>query len=104
MSIEESIQKAVAETISATIPQTIDVALSQRMDTLIRSFEDKLNLQTYTIQEAADLTGFYYKKLYRLVKEGVIPAITISGRYRIKHTDIYNFIESEKQKKENKAC
>jgi excisionase family DNA binding protein len=102
MSIEETIQNAVAETVRTTVSESIETALSQRLNSMLKSFEDRLNLQTYSVSEAAEITGIYYKKMYRLIKEGVLASFTVGSSIRIKHTDLYNYIE--KQKHKNETC
>lgn len=49
-----------------------------------------------SIQEAADILGVQYKTVYRLVRDGELPAAKIRSVYRIKYEDLLAYFEANK--------
>ncbi len=49
-----------------------------------------------SIQEAADILGVQYKTVYRLVRDGELPAAKIRSVYRIKYEDLLSYFEANK--------
>ena len=49
-----------------------------------------------SLKEAADYLNEKYKTVYRLVREGTIPAAKIGSRYRIRKSDLEAFFEKQK--------
>lgn len=49
-----------------------------------------------SIQEAANVLGVQYKTVYRLIREGVLPAARIRRVYRIKYDDLLAYFEAQK--------
>ena len=49
-----------------------------------------------SIKDAADYLGVDYKTVYRLVRSGELPAGKIGGVYRIRHVDLEQFFEQQK--------
>jgi len=49
-----------------------------------------------SIEEAADVLGVHYKTVYRLVRDGELPAAKIGRIYRIKREDLLTYFEDQK--------
>lgn len=91
MSIEETIQTIVEKSLSHSIPRQMSIAM--------KDFETILNLRTYSLLEASRVTGIGYKKLYTATRNHVLPSFQDGRITRVRHTDLQEFIESEKLKR-----
>ncbi|MBU1749950.1 MAG: helix-turn-helix domain-containing protein [Chloroflexi bacterium] len=49
-----------------------------------------------SIKEAADVLGVQYNTIYRLVRDGTLPAARIRRVYRIKAEDLLAYFEAQK--------
>jgi len=49
-----------------------------------------------SLEEVADLLGVTYQLVYRLVREGELPAIRLGRVYRVAKTDLEAYLESRK--------
>jgi excisionase family DNA binding protein len=65
----------------------------EKTTTAVRSME---NRDVLTIAQAAEYLQFHREKVYRLVREGRLPAARIGKDWRIKRTDIERFLEEAK--------
>lgn len=52
----------------------------------------KLDKEFYSIEEIADLLGVRYQLIYRLVRDGELPASRIGRIYRISRQDIEEYL------------
>jgi len=50
----------------------------------------------YTTDDIADMLGFHAETVREWMREGIIPAIKIRGRYRIRREDFERFLEEKK--------
>jgi len=58
-----------------------------------RSIEGSdLNRDFYTPYEVADLLGFHYNTVRRMIKDGELPATKISRSWRIRKVDLEKFV------------
>jgi len=53
-----------------------------------------LDTDLMTLQEAADTVGCHYQTLYRRVRSGEIPTLMAGGSYRIRRTDLADWLAS----------
>lgn len=51
-----------------------------------------LNRDFYTPYEVADLLGFHYNTVRRMIKDGELPATKISRSWRIRKVDLEQFV------------
>lgn len=72
--------------------------LSDFFDKMRDMIEEQSNLQTYSILAATRITGIGYKKLNDACKSGQLPFIVDGKTYKIKHVDLYKFIERQKKR------
>ncbi len=57
-----------------------------------------------SIQEAADILNVQYKTVYRLVRDGELPAARIRRIYRIKYEDLLAYFEAQKLALQDKSA
>lgn len=101
------IEDIINETVSKSIEAAMSKAFNRVPDYLkdsINRIEQSINLQTYSVLEASRITGIGYTKLYNAVNNGLLPHFLDGKKKRIRHTDLNQWIENEKQKKENRPC
>lgn len=65
--------------------------------------ENNLNRDYYTPYEVADLLGFHYNTVRRMIKEGELPATKISRSWRIRKVDLEKFVTPSNIKLEGKG-
>lgn len=58
----------------------------------IKTLVEKLNNQSYTIQEVADKTGTSYRNVQRWLSDGDIPTHKVKGTQLIDPTDVPTYI------------
>ncbi len=49
-----------------------------------------------TLEEVADRLGVHYQLIYRLVRDGELPAIRLGRVYRVETTDLEAFLQASK--------
>jgi excisionase family DNA binding protein len=49
-----------------------------------------------SIRETADVLGVQYKTVYRLIRDGELPAAKIRSVYRIKYEDLLAYFDAQK--------
>jgi len=96
--IEEVIQKTVETTIENNINPIIADKLEKFQSQFFITFANIMNLQTYTVNEAAKKTGIGYKKIRNAIATGKLQCIADGGVTRVRHTDLFLWIEQIKQK------
>ena len=52
--------------------------------------------QFLSIEEVADLLGVHYQLVYRLVREGELPAAKVGRVYRVDRADLMVYLDSRK--------
>lgn len=97
MSIEETIRVTVEQSLSSILP-----AQMEYLKKVLKGFEEKISLRTYSIHEASQETKIGINTLYKAAKNGTLPTFMIGKIRRVKHTDLQEYIEKMKQK--NKPC
>jgi excisionase family DNA binding protein len=88
--MEEEIKETVEKYLEKTIPKYLEK--------IIQVVEERLNLQAYSIRAATKVTGIGYSKLYNAAMQGKIPSIYDGRTYKVKHTDLFFYMENEKAK------
>ena len=88
--MEEEIRKTVEKYLERTVPKYLEK--------IIHVVEERLNLQSYSVREATKVTGLGYTKLYNAVMQGKILSIYDGRTYKVKHTDLFYYMENEKDK------
>ena len=53
----------------------------------------------YSLEEVAEMLGVNYQLIYRLVRNGELPAIQLGRVYRVEKNDLKNYLESCKNRK-----
>lgn len=57
-----------------------------------RSIEaEALERDFYTLQDVADLLGFHYNTIRRMIKSGELPAVKFGKAWRVRKTDLEQF-------------
>lgn len=90
MSFEESIMQAIDNGLKSSLPKYVNQLLSD--------LDDKLNLRTYSMNEASQISGIGYTKIYNATRNGKLPSLQDGRNTRIRHTDFLRWIEAEKLK------
>lgn len=60
--------------------------------------EDKKEKSYLTLEEVAELLGVNYQLIYRLVRDGKLPAIRLGRIYRIDRADLTDYLALMKQR------
>lgn len=57
---------------------------------------EALNREFYTVQEVADLMGFHWQTILRMIRKGELPAKKYGSAWRIRKADLEAFTTPEK--------
>ena len=57
-----------------------------------------MNADIMTIKEVADYLRIAEKTAYRLAANGTLPGFKVGGSWRFQRTEVYGWIEAERQK------
>lgn len=52
---------------------------------------EALGRDFYTLQDVADLLGFHYNTIRRMIKSGELPAVKFGKAWRVRKTDLEQF-------------
>lgn len=91
-------EQLVQEAITRNLQQLIPLQMNGYIQLVERKINETVNLKTYNVLEASKETGIGYKKLMSAVKSGNLPSFIDGKVYRIRHTDLLQWIEYHKQK------
>ena len=86
------------EDIKETVERYLENTVPKYLNKLVLAVEERLNLQSYSVKKATEITGLGYTKLHNAVTRGEIPSIHDGRTYKVKHTDLFYYMEKEKDK------
>jgi hypothetical protein len=97
--IKTQIEKTLNESLSSEIAKGLNdyFEANNIMQSIKLSIQEITDLRTYTISKASEVSGIGYVRITNAVKLGKLPAIIDGQSYRIRHTDLYYFIENLKK-------
>lgn len=76
------------------VPEIIK-GLTEKVETII---EESVELRSYSILEAAKVSGIGYKKLNAACKRGELPFFTDGKTYKIQHAELKKYINNQQKK------
>ena len=61
---------------------------------------EALERDFYTLHEVADLLGFHYNTIRRMVKNGELPAVKLGKAWRVRKLDLERFTDPNRAQSE----